>query len=249
MGSRAVIITGVNGGIGQALAATFHSAGWAVVGTDVGAEAIDPDKLCLYRSLDLATVATEEGAARRFMADLADALPDDTPLGCLINNAAFQRLGATGAVTHDDWTQSLNINLTAPFFLSQAFLDHAIEAPVIINITSVHAQATKPTFVAYATSKAALSGLTRAMAVDIGSRARVVGIAPAAIATPMLIDGFKEHEDKFQELAHAHPSGRIGKPQEVAAAALFLAGPDAAFMTGTVLGCDGGIMARLHDPV
>ena len=144
----------------------------------------------------------------------------------------------------------MNVNLTAPFRLSQAFLaDLEAARGTILNIGSVHARATKPEFAAYATSKAALHGLTRALAVDLGDRVRVVCLAPAAISTPMLMAGFEGHEAAFKSLEACHPAGRIGQPDEVAKAALFLTGPDAGFATGTTFWLDGGVLSRLHDPV
>jgi NAD(P)-dependent dehydrogenase (short-subunit alcohol dehydrogenase family) len=119
----------------------------------------------------------------------------------------------------------------------------------VVNIASIHAVATKPGFVCYATSKAALVGLTRSMAVDLGPRVRVNAINPAATATPMLLAGFEGKSKELDELAKKHPLERIAQPWEVAKTALFLASPDAAFITGTCLNIDGGIGGRLHDPV
>jgi NAD(P)-dependent dehydrogenase (short-subunit alcohol dehydrogenase family) len=103
--------------------------------------------------------------------------------------------------------------------------------------------------VAYATSKTALVGMTRALAVDLGGRVRVNAVCPAAIATPMLVAGFEGRDAAYQELAAMHPAGRIGQPDEVAKACLMLADPQLGFLTGACLGLDGGIGARLHDPV
>jgi NAD(P)-dependent dehydrogenase (short-subunit alcohol dehydrogenase family) len=112
----------------------------------------------------------------------------------------------------------------------------------------VHARATKPGFAAYATSKAALHGLTQALAVDLGPDVRVVGIAPAAINTPMLRAGFEGDPNAFAQLEAVHPAGRIGTPEEVATTIVWLASSAAAFMTGSVLWLDGGVLSRLHDP-
>jgi NAD(P)-dependent dehydrogenase (short-subunit alcohol dehydrogenase family) len=86
------------------------------------------------------------------------------------------------------------------------------------------------------------------MAVEIGSTVRVNAICPAAIATSMLVAGFAEHPGLRAELDAMHPIGRIGEPEEVAQAAVFLASDAAAFVNGAVLALDGGIGGRLHDP-
>ncbi len=96
---------------------------------------------------------------------------------------------------------------------------------------------------------AALSGLTRAMAVDLGGRVRVNAICPAAIHTPMLAAGFAERPDALAALHDAHPTGRIGLPEEVAHLARYLIAEAPDFLNGSCLGLDGGIAGRLHDPV
>jgi NAD(P)-dependent dehydrogenase (short-subunit alcohol dehydrogenase family) len=168
----------------------------------------------------------------------------------LINNAAVQILKPSGQLTLDDWQHTLNINLLAPFLLAQALLPELEKAKgSVINIASVHAVATKPEFVCYATSKAALVGLTKSMAVDLGPRVRINAICPAAVATPMLRAGFEGRKDAFEELSRMHPLGRVASPDEIAGVALFLASSQAGFITGTSIYVDGGICSRLHDPV
>ena len=118
----------------------------------------------------------------------------------------------------------------------------------VVNISSIHEKLTKAGFVAYSTSKTALSGLTRAMAVDLGARVKVNAICPAAIKTPMLAAGFEGRADAFDALHQAHPGGRIGLPEEVAHLARYLIAEAPAFLNGSCLGLDGGIAGRLHDP-
>ena len=117
----------------------------------------------------------------------------------------------------------------------------------MVNVASIHANLTKPGFVAYATSKAALVGLTRSMAVDLGRRVRVNAVLPAATATPMLTAGLGGAAE-LEALGAMHPLGRIARPEEIAAAVVYLASEAASFVTGTVLAVDGGVGARLHDP-
>ena len=138
----------------------------------------------------------------------------------------------------------------APFLLTQ-FLLPKLESVSgsVVNIASIHAQLTKPQFVCYATSKAALVGLTKSMAVDLGPRIRINAICPAAVETPMLVDGFKGKEDFFKELSQKHPLNRLAKPEEVAYTAYFLVSQQSAFMTGESLNLCGGISGRLNDPV
>jgi NAD(P)-dependent dehydrogenase (short-subunit alcohol dehydrogenase family) len=246
MTRRAILVTGARGGIGQAICARFFAAGWFVVGTDL--DPATPEHVSRYVPADLQAIAREAAAREAFRAAVLAALSDEQ-LAVLVNNAATQRLAPTEALAMDDWQGTLDVNITVPFALTQLFCAQLRRAQgAIVNIGSVHAQATKKGFVAYATSKAAIHGLTRALAVDLGPDVRVVCLAPAAISTPMLISGFVGHEDKFAELAAAHPVGRVGRPDEVAEAALYLSSPQAAFASGSVFYLDGGILSRLYDP-
>ncbi|WP_420434302.1 SDR family NAD(P)-dependent oxidoreductase [Hyphobacterium sp.] len=247
MTDRAVFITGVGGGIGAALGAAYRSAGWRVIGS--GRKAPDPEICDHFIEADLDALAEDDAVLERVAENVRAAL-DGAKLAALINNAATQILAPADKLTAADWRSTMNVNLTAPFRLSQAFLpDLEAARGTILNIGSVHARATKPEFAAYATSKAALHGMTRALAVDLGDRVRVVCLAPAAISTPMLMAGFEGREAAFKSLEACHPAGRIGQPDEVAKAALFLTGPDAGFATGTTFWLDGGVLSRLHDPV
>tara|TARA_R110002072_G_scaffold73069_10_gene174289 strand:- start:1474 stop:2217 length:744 start_codon:yes stop_codon:yes gene_type:complete len=247
MAHQAVFITGIAGGIGAALGAAYRKAGWRVIGS--GRKAPDASICDVFVEADLNALADDDAVLDRVAVDVRNGL-DGARLAALVNNAAAQILAPAETLTAADWRRTMNVNLTAPFRLSQAFLpDLEASGGTILNIGSVHAQATKPEFTAYATSKAALHGLTRALAVDLGKRVRVVCLAPAAISTPMLMAGFEGREAAFEELEACHPAGRIGQPDEVAEAALFLTGPHAGFATGTTFWLDGGVLSRLHDPL
>ena len=166
----------------------------------------------------------------------------------LVNNAAVQVLGSADTLTIDDWRATLDVNLLAPFLLTQGLLPELERAGgSVVNVASVHAHLTKPGFVAYATSKAALVGLTRSLAVDLGSRVRVNAVLPAATATPMLLAGLGPGE--AGAVGAVHPLGRVARPEEIAAAVVYLASGAASFVSGAVLAVDGGIGARLHDPL
>jgi NAD(P)-dependent dehydrogenase (short-subunit alcohol dehydrogenase family) len=244
-----VLITGCQGGIGRALVQAFAEAGHAVIGMDLAADAGDQASLLqTYLSVDLHRLCTDEGYRSTVLPALTQACGGQ--LNVLVNNAAWQVVKPTQALTLDDWNRTQTVNVTAPFLLTQSLLP-ALEAAqgCVINIASIHGQLTKPEFVAYATSKTALVGMTRAMAVDLGGRVRVNAICPAAIATPMLVAGFEGREEAFQQLAAMHPAGRIGQPAEVARTCLMVADPQLGFLTGACIALDGGIGGRLHDPV
>lgn len=131
----------------------------------------------------------------------------------------MQRLGATAAVTAEDWDLSLGINLFVPLLLAQAFLPElgASQASVV-NIASIPAQVTKPGFVVYATTKSALAVMTRALAVDLGSRLRVNAICASGHRHAHAGGGIAGRPDARCQLGKFHPAGRIGQAAQVAPA-------------------------------
>jgi len=246
---RLVLITGCLGGIGRALVEEFSASGYVVLGTDLPetapVEGVVPD---VYVSCDLARFCVEADYRVAVLAQIKGQAKGR--LSTLVNNAAWQVVKPIEQLSADDWVKSQNVNVMAPFLLTQGLLaELEAEQGSVVNVASIHAQLTKPEFVAYATSKAALVGMTRALAVELGARVRVNALCPAAIATPMLVAGFDGRPARYQELADMHPVGRIGQPAEAARAARLLADGGLGFMTGATLQLDGGIGARLHDPV
>ena len=242
-----VIITGAAGGIGQALVHTFQSADYQVIALD---KVSCPDNLITshYFQVDLARTVEDEAYAETVFAEVRNCLGNNK-LKVLINNAAVQILAETNELSRNDWKATLNVNLLAPFFWTQALLPE-LESTVgcVINISSIHASLTKKNFVAYATSKAALSGMTKAMAVDLGGRVRINAIEPAAIETKMLRASFLSRPKYYQKLASCHPQNRIGQPEEVAALAMAIADGGMMFLHGACIPIDGGISGCLLDP-
>lgn len=246
MKCSAVIISGAEGGIGKALCQAFGDAGYYVIGTDRARRDVPVDA---FVPQDLDDLVRSPQQQNEVVGRLAMAI-GDRPLGCLVNNAALQIVRPLEQLSGEDWQSSLNINVVAPFLLTKLLLSRLESAHgSVINIASIHAILTKPEFIAYATSKAALVGLTRSMAVELGSRVRVNAICPAAIDTDMLKAGFAGREREFSQLEAAHPVGRIGTTGEVADFAVTLASPQFPFMSGGIYNFDGAISSRLHDPV
>jgi len=239
-----VLITGAAGGIGSAMVRAFEAAGWQVVSTDrqplprashvvadIGA-CTDP----LHPNHQQVVAALRAATGGRLKA--------------LVANAAHQVVKPSGELTAVDWQHTLGVNLLSPFWLAMAFqAELAANHGSFLAISSIHERLTKPGFVAYATSKAALSGMVRALAVELGSQVRCNAICPAAIATPMLVAGFEGRPEALAALEAFHPVGRLGQPDEVAQAAVFACSDAAGFLNGTCLDLSGGISARLHDPV
>jgi NAD(P)-dependent dehydrogenase (short-subunit alcohol dehydrogenase family) len=242
--TRTVFITGVLGGIGSAIAQAFKEGGYFVYGADVR-QATDPQHVDKFFTFDLHTYCVNQTYQKDWNRKFNDEIEF---LDVLVNNAATQLLDHLADVKLSDWQETLNVNLTGPMLLSQYFLKTLEERNgSIINIASIHQQLTKPRFVSYATSKSALVGLTKALAVDLEGRVRVNSISPAAIQTPMLLAGFDGKEEALEQLKKLHPVQRIGYPFEVAKLAVFLASENFGFVHGANITLDGGISSVLKD--
>lgn len=240
-----VLVTGAAGGIGKATCDVFHEAGYRVIGIDRR-----PTEGLPYEVLnfDISGLGNGDAACESFYEQVEELVQGR--LNALVNNAAIQIVKPIEAITRYDWSETLDTNLLAPFWLIQRFLPLLRAAKgCVVNIASVHAMVTKAEFTVYATSKGALVALTRAMSIELAPHVRVNAVIPAATDTPMLRDGFGDNLEGLEVLGDYHPLKRIARPEEVAQIALFLAGPQASFMTGAAVSVDGGIGACLHDPV
>lgn len=242
-----VVITGSSGDIGSAIAAAFSGKKYFVLGIDK--EQNPGTKTDIFIRQDLQLLAESEEARTKFRKKLDSAI-DGKALLAIINNAAVQITGAISETNAEDFTKTLLINTVAPFILVQFCLDRLKESRGhVINIGSVHAQVSKPGFAAYATSKAALTGLTRSLAIELGkSGVKVNCIQPGAIDTGMLMAGFENNPAGPEELQKYIPVGHIGRPEDIAALALFLVEQKNCYLSGATIPVDGGISSRLHDP-
>jgi len=240
--NRVAVVTGAAGGIGHATARAFSEAGWRVVG-------VDRQPINEYTGLGH-TVQVDIADPQSIEAIHEHVMAREGRLDALVNNAAVQNVKPIEQISQQDWAVTLQTNLLAPFLFIQRFLPALRESRgSVVNVASIHARATKPGFAVYATSKGALVALTQALAVELGPLVRVNAVIPAATDTPMLRAGFLGDLERMRRLGDYHPLGRIAQPEEVAAVILFLASPQASFMTGALVHVDGGIGVRLHDPV
>ena len=241
---KTAIVTGAAGGIGAATCTALSRSGYRVFGIDRAA--IGEDVACEPLEFDIALLSTPAGDA--FVQKLKALVADGVDV--LVNNAAVQIVKPFEALTVDDWHQSLQVNLLAPFWLIQQLTPELRAARgSVVNIASIHAEATKAGFAAYSTTKGALVALTRALALELAPHVRVNAILPAATDTAMLRAGFVGNDEGLAALDACHPLGRIARPDEIAALTAFLGSSQSGFLTGEAIRIDGGIGAVLHDPV
>jgi len=237
-GKRA-LVTGASGGIGGAIARALHGAGAAVALSGTRRDALEALAADLgdRAHVVVADLSSADGAA----ALAKDAEAAMGGMDILVNNAGLTRDQLLMRMKDEDWQQVLDVNLTAAFRLTRACLRGMMKARFgrVISITSVVGATGNPGQANYAASKAGLAGFTKSVALEVASRGITANcVAPGFIVTPMtdaLTDAQRE-----QSLAMI-PAGRFGDPAEIAAATLFLASEEAAYVTGQTLHVNGGM--------
>lgn len=239
---RQVLITGIAGGIGSAMASAFRKAGYYVYGVDREEHYDAPcDR---FIQVDIHRFVQDTA----YRIEASERLERLVPrLTVLVNNAAVRKLDSLDHIKLEDWHETLNVNLTAPLLLSRLFLTHLEKSGgSILNIGSIHQQLTQPRFVAYTASKSALIGLTKALAVDLQGRVRVNAVSPGAVDTPMLHNSM-DKTGGLDALRAVYPMQRIGNPDDVAKLAVFVVSEEASFLNGANISLDGGIGSVLSD--
>lgn len=242
---RIVLITGVSGGIGIATAKLFSENGWYVIGVDLQ----NPDNSSHIDHFILRNLSEAKEIEKIF----EEIIETESHINALINNAAIQVCKPLVEILPAEWENLIRINLTSVYLsMRQAYPLMAKYGGAIVNISSVHAVATSKNISSYAASKGALLSLTRAMAIEFAdNNIRVNAVLPGAVDTSMLRDGLKRcvyngDLNPFDELCKRTPLGRVGKPEEIAEAILFLSeNKSSSYITGQLLIVDGGATAKL----
>ena len=240
---KSALVTGAGSGIGAAIAATFARAGAQVFVTDV--------------QIDAATgtaksIVDAGGSARALTLDVRDedaclATARETGIvDILVNNAGIGHVGTALTTTGADLDRLYAVNVRGMLNVTRAYLPDMVKrrAGVIVNMASVAGLVGIKDRLAYATTKFAVVGLTKCMALDHATDGiRINCICPGRVETPWVAARVREYPDPelaYREMASTQAMGRMGRPDEIANAALYLASDAASFVTGTAFAIDGG---------
>jgi 3-oxoacyl-[acyl-carrier protein] reductase len=240
LSGKTALVTGASGGIGGAIAKALHKQGANVVLSGTRAEALEAVKSELGERATIATCNLSDMASVEELIKKAEAAAG-APVDILVNNAGITRDNLFMRMKDDEWDQVIAVNLTAAFRLSRAVLRGMMKKRWgrIINITSVVGETGNPGQGNYAAAKAGLAGMTRSLAQEVASRNITVNcIAPGFIATAMTD---KLNDEQKSALMPRIPAGRMGTPEDIAAAAVYLASDEAAYVTGETIQINGGM--------
>lgn len=246
---KVAIVTGGAKGIGYASAECLMCLGAAVLLVDVSPEALDTAKRSLTGksgqvdgvTADISKMADAERA-------IQTAVERFGGVDILVNNAGIQTFGDPVTTTEEIWDRTMGVNLKGHWMMSKCAIPEMLKKGkgAIVNVSSVQGLASQKNVVAYSTSKHAMIGLTRSMAVDMASRnIRVNCVCPGTVSTPMIesIIALDSDPDRLRQILNKmHPLGRIAQPSEIGEVIAFLASDRASFMTGSIVTVDGGLI-------
>jgi NAD(P)-dependent dehydrogenase (short-subunit alcohol dehydrogenase family) len=244
---RTALVTGAASGIGAAIAETFARAGAFVTVADRdeagGRSAAERIRAggggAEFLRVDVADEAACREAARAVLAARGR-------LDLLVNNAGIGHVGTLLTTEGADLDRLYAVNVRGVFNMTKAFLPGMVErkSGVVVNVASIAGVVGVKDRLAYTATKHAVVGMTRAMALDhAGDGVRANCICPGRVETPFVQARLKEYPDPakaYREMTASQPLGRMGRPEEIAAAALYLASDEAAYVTGAIIMADGG---------
>ena len=238
---KVAVVSGGASGIGEATAVELSERGAKVVVLDRARSSASGLSDALFIACDVSSSSEVEAAVARVSKELHS-------VSCLVNSAGIQRYGTGTTTSEETWDEVMAINVKAMFLTFRSFFPLLkAKGGSVVNVSSVQAVGALPNSVAYVTSKHAIAGLTRALAIDHAiDDIRVNCVCPGAVDTPMFRSSMENTEglsSLLKEIGNLHAVGRIARPEEIAKMIVFLGSDDASFITGGVYLVDGGMTA------
>lgn len=232
---KTVVITGGSKGIGAACVKLFADHGANVAVLDIEEESSN----AFFQRCNVA----DEKEVNACISKIVERFGG---IDILINNAGIQRYGTVTETSAEVWDEVINVNLKSMFLCAHYCIPFMLkkDSGVIINVSSVQAFVSQQKVAAYTTSKTAILGLTRSIAVDYAPSIRCIAVCPGTVDTPMLRDAIAQSPDPaavLKECEDMHLLQRIGSPKEIAELIKFLCEDKAAFITGQAIRIDGGL--------
>lgn len=248
--SKVVLVTGGSTGIGRASALAFYREGAKVVVADVNVEEGN-NTIHLIRENGGDAVFWEADISKaQTVETLVDKIADQYGrLDCALNNAGVVGAqGLTADCTEENWDHIIGVNLKGTWLCMKYEIRQMLKqgSGSIVNVSSVTGSVGYPTLPAYVTSKHGIVGLTKVSALEYAkSGIRINAVCPGYVRTPMLEGVFNGWSDEVETMISQHePVGRVGKPEEIAEAVLWLSSDAASFVTGHAMAVDGGFLAQ-----
>ncbi|MGO3886244.1 MAG: SDR family NAD(P)-dependent oxidoreductase [Mycetocola sp.] len=248
---RIVIVTGGVSGIGAAVTLRLLDEGATVVAVDVSSASVErftAENAAAGDRLDARVLDVSNSAD--VTATITAIAEKYGRIDTVVANAGIGAAGGVAEATDESWRQVLAVDLDGVFFVARAALPHLIASSgSIVSTASISGLGGDSRMAAYNAAKGAVINLTRSMAVDYGhDGVRVNAVAPGPVATPLLRPILESNEVVRSTYAERIPLGRVAEPEEIAAAILFLASPDASYINGVILPVDGGLTAWTAQP-
>jgi NAD(P)-dependent dehydrogenase (short-subunit alcohol dehydrogenase family) len=245
--NKNIIVTGGAKGIGKACTEYFLNNGHTVIVLDMDQSALEalenPDGRLVPIFCDVSKAEKVQQAIERGIETVGE-------IDVLVNNAGIQRYGTVTETSEEEWDLVMNVNLKSAFLCAKYAIPSMQKKGkgVVINVSSAQAFITQARVAHYTTSKTAMLGLTRSIAVDYAPNIRAVAVCPGTVDTPMLhnaIAAMDNPESVLQECVDMHLTKRICPPEEVAALIGFLASDQAGSITGQAFRVDGGLGIKI----